>query len=150
MTTRPTDVIFDVLRSTIDEDQLCALYDSVGWTAYTKDPKALAAAISGSDFVVTATAATQLVGLARCISDGETIVYIQDILVAPTHQNRGIGRCLVEHILDQYAHVRQKVLLTDDRPEQLRFYSSLGFTNTRGLNQTPLNAFVIIEGTNLE
>ena len=60
-----------------------------------------------------------------------------------------LGRALVNAILKRYSHVRQKVLLTDDRPEQLRFYESLGFRNTRSLTRTPLNAFVIIEGADL-
>ena len=74
---------------------------------------------------------------------------VQDILVHPSHQGRGIGRGLVEAILKRYEHVRQKVLLTDDRPQQLHFYASLGFSNTRELRETPLNAFVIIEGAEL-
>ena len=52
-------------------------------------------------------------------------------------------------VLERYTHVRQKVLLTDDRPEQLRFYESLGFTNTRTLTMTPLNAFVLINDVSL-
>ena len=76
-------------------------------------------------------------------------MYIQDILVSPLHQGNGIGKALVKEILLRYKHVRQKVLLTDDRPERLRFYTSLGFANTRELIQTPLNAFVKIEGATL-
>jgi len=109
----------------------------------------LLAAIHGSDFLVIAQENGTLIGLARAISDDASVVYIQDILVRPSHQGRGIGKGLVEAILDRYQHVRQKVLLTDDRPEQLRFYASLGFKNTRDLVETRLNAFVIIEGTEL-
>ena len=61
----------------------------------------------------------------------------------------GLGRALVQDCLDRYAEVRQKVLLTDDRPEQLAFYASLGFSNTRALEVTKLNAFVRIEGAEL-
>ena len=84
------------------------------------------------------------IALARAISDDASVVYVQDIFVCPSHQE-GLGRALVNAILKRYSHVRQKVLLTDDRPEQLRFYESLGFRNTRSLTRTPLNAFVIIE-----
>jgi len=135
--------------TSISEDKLCALYNAVGWTAYTRDPKRLTAAIDGSSFVVTAVAGDQLIGLARAISDDASIAYVQDILVHPTRQGQGIGHALVQAILERYIHVRQKILLTDDRPEQLRFYASLGFKNTRELVNTPLNAFVIIEGVEL-
>ena len=132
-----------------DRASLVALYEAVGWTVYAADPDALARAVAGSDFVVAAVDGGRLIGLARCVSDDVSIVYIQDILVHPDHQRRGVGRALVQDVLDRYAHVRQKVLLTDDRPEQLRFYASLGFSNTAGLVSTPLNAFVRIEGVTL-
>jgi len=106
-------------------------------------------AINGSSFLVTALEGEELVGLARVISDDTSITYIQDILVRPTHQGQGIGRGLLQAVLDRYKHVRQKVLLTDDRPQQLQFYESLGFQNTRNLHETPLNAFVMYEGTTL-
>ena len=90
-----------------------------------------------------------LIGLARAVSDDATIAYIQDILVHPDYQGKGIGKALVSSILNRYAHVRQKVLLTDDRPEQIHFYNTLGFSNTRSLIDTPLNAFVMIDGVTL-
>ena len=52
-------------------------------------------------------------------------------------------------VLERYSHVRQKVLLTDDRPEQLRFYASLGFANTRTLTEPSLKAFVLINDVSL-
>ena len=90
-----------------------------------------------------------LIGLARAISDDSSIAYIQDILVHPDHQGQGLGKRLVQSILHRYRHVRQKILLTDDRPDQLSFYQSLGFSNTRTLNNIPLNAFVMIDDVNL-
>ena len=52
-------------------------------------------------------------------------------------------------VLERDSHVRQKVLLTDDRPEQLRFCASLGFANTRTLAETPLNADALINDVSL-
>jgi GNAT superfamily N-acetyltransferase len=138
------------VATTVDQQALLGLYTAVGWSAYTNEPAKLAAAIAGSDFVVTAVEDEALIGLARCVSDDVSIAYIQDILVHPDHQRKGIGKALVEAVLHRFAHVRQKVLLTDDRPEQLRFYASLGFRNTRELEKTPLNAFVMMEGTRLD
>ena len=39
----------------------------------------------------------------------------------------------------------QKVLLTDDEPKQIKFYTSLGYKNTR---ETTLNVFVQMLGVN--
>ena len=50
----------------------------------------LAAAILGSSFVVTARAdGGALVGLARAVSDEQTICYLQDVLVHPAWRRRG-------------------------------------------------------------
>ena len=134
---------------TIEVEALCSLYDAVGWSTYTREPERLLAAIEGAHFLVVAWEGDRLIGLARAISDDVSIAYVQDILVRPSHQGQGLGRRLLQAVLDRYPHVRQKVLLTDDRPEQLRFYAALGFHNTRELRKTPLNAFVIIEGAEL-
>jgi len=125
-------------------DSLLALYDSVGWAAYTRDPAGLQTALRNSTYVVTAWHEGQLVGLARALSDDVSIVYIQDILVHPEFQRGGVGRALLTRLLERFAHVRSAVLLTDADERQLRFYASLGFKNTRDLVKTPLNAFVRI------
>jgi len=104
------------------------LYDSVGWVAYTRHPDVLARALAGSTTVVTARRGGRLVGLARAISDGATICYLQDILVRPEEHRTGVGRALVERVLDRHADVRQRVLVTDAEPGQRAFYESLGFT----------------------
>ena len=133
----------------IIESQLVQLYKAVGWTHYAEDAQGLLAALRGSTFIVRMENQAVLIGLARVISDDVSIAYIQDVLVHPQHQGRGVGKQLMKMVLERYTHVRQKVLLTDDRPEQLRFYESLGFANTRTLAKTPLNAFVLINDVSL-
>ncbi|GAA0922732.1 GNAT family N-acetyltransferase [Virgisporangium aurantiacum] len=123
-------------------DELLDLYGSVGWTAYTAEPDVLRAAVAGSSFVVTARRGGRLVGLARAVSDGATICYLQDILVRPDEHRTGVGRALATAVLDRYAGVRQKVLLTDDDPGQRAFYESLGYAETRDLGAGTLRAFV--------
>ena len=65
---------------TVSKGELRVLYDSVGWSAYTRHMDVLVAAIRGSDFVVEARQAVELMWLARAISDDSSVVYIQDIL----------------------------------------------------------------------
>lgn len=122
--------------------QLVDLYDSVGWTRYTDDPDLLAAGVLGSLRVATAwDERGNLIGLARAVGDGHTIVYLQDILVRPQWQRMGVGRWLVAEVFAPFKHVRQQVLLTDDEPRQRRFYESLGFKEIRDLNED-IRAFV--------
>lgn len=123
------------------QEELLNLYNAVGWSAYTKDPARLAAAVRASLAVVTARQDGELVGLARLVGDGLTIVYLQDILVAPTHQRRGIGRELFQRLFAPYGDVRQKVLITEDEPSQRAFYESVGFTEAGDL-EYPIRTFV--------
>ena len=120
--------------------ELVELYAAVGWTAY--QPEALRKGVAGSSFVVTARIEHRLVGLARAISDDATICYLQDVLVHPDAQRQGIGRALVRAVLDRYATVRQKVLLTDDEPAQRAFYESLGYAEIRDFGAGTLRGFV--------
>lgn len=114
-------------------EELVSLYDSVGWTVYTRNPERLEAAIGASLRVVTARAGGELVGLARIVGDGLTIAYLQDILVRPNHHRRGIGRELFSRAFEPYAEVRQKVLMTDCGQATRSFYEAMGFTETRDL-----------------
>ncbi|WP_102157420.1 GNAT family N-acetyltransferase [Zhihengliuella halotolerans] len=124
----------------LSRGELTALYESVGWSAYTNDPPRLEAAVAASLHVVTARDAGRLVGLARLVGDGLTIVYLQDILVAPEHHRSGIGRELFRRAFEPFGDVRQKLLITDDEPRQLAFYESMGFTEIRDMPH-PTRAF---------
>ena len=55
------------------------------------------------------------------------IVFVQDILVFPGYQRKGIGTALLQAILDRYSHVRQIELATDNTPKTIAFYKSTGF-----------------------
>lgn len=139
-----------VTTADIDPDQLHQLYASVGWMAYTSDLDALLTGVRNSTHVVTAQANDQLIGLARGMSDDVSVFYLQDILVRPDWQHRGVGRALLGNCLDRFDHVRQKVLLTDDLPTQHRFYESMGYADTQRINNLALHAFVQIKDVNLE
>lgn len=134
----------------IDKEAVLILYDSVGWTKYTSNPDILMNSISNSSYVVTCYEDGALVGLARCISDDCSICYVQDILVHPEYQGRGLGRKLLEKCMNRYQHVRTHVILTDDEKRQKKFYESLGYKNTRTLKRVPLNCYVKIKDIDLQ
>lgn len=118
-----------VSKKNIDLTQLVKLYDSVGWSAYTKNPEDLETAIHNSLQVVVAVKKDEIVGLIRVVGDGITIIYIQDLLVKPKFQQKGIGTQLVKTVLKNYQEVRQKVLLTEESPITRGFYEDCGFTS---------------------
>ena len=140
--TVPMPEITVLAGTPFSDSEVLALYESVGWTAYTREPDVLAGAIRGSSFVVTArTAGGGLVGLARAVSDDETVGYLQDILVNPAFQKSGAGRALLDAVQKRYEHVRQLVLITDDEPGQRAFYEALGFTEGSDFSPDPVRVF---------
>lgn len=108
------------------KEQLMRLYEDAGWTAYTMDPERLERAVGKSNSIYTVWEEETLVALLRTVGDGETILYVQDILVLKGHQRRGIGKTLLTRVLEDNPKVRQKVLMTDDLPETAAFYRSCG------------------------
>jgi ribosomal protein S18 acetylase RimI-like enzyme len=107
---------------------ILAVYESVEWAAYTNDEGKLKRGLKSSHRVWGAFDDDDLIGILRTISDGETIVYLQDILVRPDRQRLGIGTQLMLKFLTEYEDFRQKVLLTDNTEAQRSFYESMGFT----------------------
>lgn len=114
----------------LNQADVLALYQAVGWRMYTRDPKKLERAIAQSLSVLGAYDGNRLVGLIRAVGDGETILFIQDLLVLPSYQRQGIGRQLVNALVDQFPQVRQRVLLTDDQPQTRAFYENIGFVQS--------------------
>lgn len=110
------------------EPEILALYDSVGWSNYTANPKLLGNAYHHSLKIFGAYDNETLLGIIRVVGDGYSIIYIQDILVLPQYQRMGIGTALLNKILEEYKDVYQKTLLTDNTEQTIAFYKSLGFS----------------------
>lgn len=108
--------------------ELTRLYQAVGWRAYTVDPAKMARLLPGSLYYLIARSDDQLVGCLRAVGDDASILYIQDILVDPAFQRRGIGRELIRRTLERFGHIRQVVLITDDQPVTRAFYQSVGLS----------------------
>jgi GNAT superfamily N-acetyltransferase len=119
-------------EKTLTREEAVELYDSVGWTGYTKDPGKLVRSLSGSHLLLTAREGNgRLAGLARTISDGETVCYVQDLLVRPDAQRGGVGRLLMDDLQRRYEGCRFFVLSTDHAgsPDALKshpFYRASG------------------------
>ena len=109
------------------ETEILPLYASVGWSNYVNSPEMLRRAFEGSLCILGAYEGERLVGLARAVGDGSSILFLQDLLIRPEYQRRGIGRSLVEALLERYPQVYQVQLATDRTPKNLAFYRALGF-----------------------
>lgn len=128
---------------TFDIDALKALYRINRWDAYLKDMTLFRRMFEHATAVYGAYEEATLVGLVRVLSDDAHILYIQDILVHPDHLRKGIGRALLDHVLEVFGHVRQKVLLTDaDSKSAHAFYRSFGF---KEVSEKGLASFVRLD-----
>ena len=108
-------------------DVLLDLYNSVGWTNYTKAPEMLLKAYENSLLTLGAYDKNKLVGIIRVVGDGFSVVFVQDILVFPEYQRKGIETQLIREIMKRFPDVYQMVLMTDNTVETVAFYQSVGF-----------------------
>lgn len=108
-------------------DEIMELYQSVGWTSYTEHPQMLEKAYGHSLCILGAYHAGKLAGVVRVVGDGASILLIQDLLVRPELQRRGIGTALLKAVVSRYPDVYQTELMTDNTEKTIAFYKSLGF-----------------------
>ena len=109
-------------------EEITNLYQSVGWTNYLERIGILEDAYANSLCVLGAYDSDQLVGIIRAVGDGQTIVFVQDIIVLPEYQRKGIGTKLLKAVMDKYSDVYQIELLTDNTEKTKAFYRSVGFS----------------------
>ena len=103
------------------------LYQAVGWTNYTHQPQMLEKSLSHSLAIYLALDGEAIVGLVRLVGDGFSSVFVQDLIVLPSHQRQGIGSALMKEALGDFKEVYQIQLATEQTEKNLEFYRSLGF-----------------------
>ena len=128
--------ILNAENSLPSTEELVELYDAVGWSTYTRAPERLVPMLDGSRYLYVARESTvegieRLIGLVRAVGDGQTIAYVQDLLVHPQAQRHGIGSALLGRILADFDRdgIRQRFITTDivDTPV-IELYQRFGFT----------------------
>lgn len=104
------------------------IYRKESWFAYLKDDEKLVRAFDNSLYILGAFDDDRLVGFIRCIGDGEHALLVQDLIVDPEYQKRGIGSYLFKTIIQKYAEVRMFLVITDIEDEvDNKFYQSFNF-----------------------
>lgn len=109
-----------------NQKEILSLYISVGWENYTRSPQTLERAYENSFLKIAAFDGEQLIGMVRVVGDGASVVLIQDLLVRPEYQRKGIGSKLMRAVLERCKDVYQIELMTDDTEKTISFYQSLG------------------------
>ena len=109
-----------------EHEEILNLYNDVGWCSYTSRPEMLEHAFEHSLKILGAYDGEKLVGIIRAVGDGYSILFIQDILVLTEYHHRGIGKKLLQTMLDLYPDVYQTELATDCTEKTISFYKSCG------------------------
>jgi len=78
------------------------------------------------DVFVTIRDEEELIGFGRALTDGIYRALIDDIIVDKNYQKQGLGKMIVDRLIDQLYEVEEVFLNTN--PEQEDFYKKLGFT----------------------
>ncbi|MEX1514396.1 GNAT family N-acetyltransferase [Enterococcus sp. C46] len=117
-------------------DEISELYKSVGWTHYTKDTARLEKAFEQSESLIKRNGEGKIIGVVRWITDCATIAFIQDILIHPRYQRQGIGKALLNEVLEKITSygLVQIELLTDDTEKTKKFYESVGFVQVKEMD----------------
>ena len=73
-----------------------ALRKTTGWS--NLEDEAVKVALENDLFSVCIFDQEQIIGIGRVIGDGAIYYYIQDVIVHPNYQNKGIGKIIMESI----------------------------------------------------
>lgn len=108
----------------VDYGKLKTLFNEVGWTDKTDDINRLKTMVENSQIVVTAWDEETMIGFARCTTDYVFNGQINNVVVDSKYRRKGIGKVLINTILDSSKQVTY--MLRGDI-ESEKFYRSLGF-----------------------
>lgn len=116
-------------------EEVKELYRKDSWNAYLKDDDKLIRAFNNSLYIEGVFDENKLIGIIRCVGDGEHIVMVQDLLIDPEYQKQGIGTYLFKSILQKYSKVRMFLVLTDiEDVVDNKFYKSFNLKKLEDKN----------------
>ncbi|WP_294364060.1 GNAT family N-acetyltransferase, partial [uncultured Clostridium sp.] len=75
-------------------EEVKELYRKNSWNAYLKNDEKLIRAFNNSLYTEGVFDENKLIGIIRCVGDGEHVLMVQDLLIDPEYQKRGIGTYL--------------------------------------------------------
>ena len=107
----------------VDWEELVALYRAA--PLGEKSPLHLKKVFANSMFQCFVYEGTKLVAVGRALADGGECSYLCDIAVLPSHQNTGLGKQVVSHLVEK-SRGHKKIILYAV-PGKEPFYRKFGF-----------------------
>ena len=111
------------------------IYRKESWNSYLKDDEKLVRAFDNSLYIIGAFDDCKLIGFIRCVGDGEHILIVQDLIVDPEYQKKGIGTHLFSTIMKKYSEARMFMVITDiEDIVDNKFYKSFNLKKLEEMN----------------
>ena len=108
----------------VSEKALADLRESVGWNRMENEYKS---PLMTSYYHIAVYENEKLIGYIDCVSNGVTDAYIQDLMVCPNHQGKGIGTDLMNKMI-KYLKEKRIYMISVVYEERLKpFYERFGF-----------------------
>ncbi|WP_143415602.1 GNAT family N-acetyltransferase [Geobacillus sp. E263] len=98
------------------------VYESAGWTKHSEE--IIQQVFEASDVIALAVYNGRIVGFGRALSDGVFNAAIYDVVVHRDFQGHGIGKAIIEDLLEQLKHVSCVHLIATTGKE--KFYQKVG------------------------
>ena len=115
-----------IFNKPVSVKALADLRESVGWNRMESEYKN---PLLTSYYHIAVYEKEALIGYIDCVSNGVTDAYIQDLMVRPDYQGRGIGTDLMEKMID-YLKNKHIYMISVVFDESLKaFYKKFGFYN---------------------
>lgn len=105
--------------------EIIELYNKSGIRRPTEDTARIAKMYAHSNLVITARSKSELIGIARSLTDFCFACYLSDLAVVKEYQKQGVGRALIELTQSEIGSETALILLS--APEAMNYYPKIGF-----------------------
>ena len=112
------------INSIIEPREIAALRKSVGWNGMERSYKK---ALARSFLYICCFDDDNLIGFLDVVSNGITDAYIQDVIVNPTYQGKGIATTMMNMAIDKLKQEGVYAISVLFEKELLSFYEKFGF-----------------------
>lgn len=120
-----------LIENDISVEEYLYLRDKVNWKKLSVS-QAVQAIEKSLFFVKAVDDENKVVGMGRIVGDGAVICYIQDLVVVPEVQGKGIGSCIIKCLIDFVDKLREEnttmMLCLMCAKGRESFYTQHGFT----------------------
>ena len=91
-------MIYELKENILTAKVFLQLRESAGWGGSPKDQQ-IEAGLKNSLVTISAVYENQIIGMGRLVGDGFIICYIQDVIVRPEYQGKGIGKAIMKKLI---------------------------------------------------